>query len=148
MIRHFFITGAIFMWAGGIVAISFMEAWLKFRAPGVTLSIGLGIGKLVFHALNRMEWVFAAIILGCYLINNPVKNTAAFLLILIATGILILQTIWLLPALNERATAIISGKQINASNLHWYFVVAELTKTVLLIVIGWKTLATPLKHLN
>ena len=32
-----------FIWIGFVSAISFMEAWLKFRASGVTLPIGLGI---------------------------------------------------------------------------------------------------------
>ena len=29
-------VGASFVWLGFVGAISFMEAWLKFRAPGVT----------------------------------------------------------------------------------------------------------------
>ena len=33
---------AIFVWLGMVVAISFIEAPLKFRAPGVSLQIGLG----------------------------------------------------------------------------------------------------------
>ena len=48
-----------FLWIGFVCAISFMEAWLKFQAPEVTLSIGLGIGRLVFQTLNKIEWVFA-----------------------------------------------------------------------------------------
>ena len=38
----------IYLWIGFVCAISFMEAWLKFRAPGVNLQIGLGIGRLNF----------------------------------------------------------------------------------------------------
>lgn len=37
---------------GAIVAISFLEAPLKFLAPGITIPLGLGIGRLVFTALN------------------------------------------------------------------------------------------------
>jgi len=59
---HFFALMCIFLWAGFVCAISFMEAWLKFRAPGVTLPIGLGIGKLIFAALNKVEWVFGIVI--------------------------------------------------------------------------------------
>lgn len=40
-------------WIGFVCAISFLEAWLQFQTPGVTLPIGLGIGKLVFGALNK-----------------------------------------------------------------------------------------------
>src|SRR5665647_802388 len=51
-----------FLWAGFIGAISFMESWLKFRAPGLTMPVGLNIGKLVFSALNKVEWAFAIFI--------------------------------------------------------------------------------------
>lgn len=34
---------SVLVWSGCIVAISFMESWLKFRAPGVTLPTGLSI---------------------------------------------------------------------------------------------------------
>ena len=44
-----------FVWFGAVAAISFMEAPLKFSAPGVTIPLGLGIGQLVFHMLNRIE---------------------------------------------------------------------------------------------
>jgi hypothetical protein len=39
-----------FLWLGMVLAISFLEAPLKFRAPGITLALGLGIGRLVFRA--------------------------------------------------------------------------------------------------
>jgi hypothetical protein len=37
-------AAAPFVWLGMVLAISFLEAPLKFRAPGVTLPPGLGIG--------------------------------------------------------------------------------------------------------
>ena len=49
-----------FVWLGMVLAISFLEAPLKFRAPDVTIRIGLGIGRLVFTALNAVETVLAA----------------------------------------------------------------------------------------
>ena len=57
------VTALTFVWLGMVVAISFLEAPLKFRAPGVTLPIGLGIGRLVFRALNAAELVWAVAIL-------------------------------------------------------------------------------------
>ena len=56
-------VAAVFVWLGMVLAISFLEAPLKFRAPGVTLQLGLGIGRLVFRALNTCEAVLAAVIL-------------------------------------------------------------------------------------
>jgi len=49
-----------FVWLGKVLATSFLEAPLKFRAPDVSLRIGLGIGRLVFRALNIVEACFAA----------------------------------------------------------------------------------------
>ncbi|HVT69762.1 MAG TPA: hypothetical protein VHF26_18565 [Trebonia sp.] len=36
-------TAAVFAWLGMVVAISFIEAPLKFRAPEVTVRIGLDV---------------------------------------------------------------------------------------------------------
>ena len=41
-------------WLGMVAAISFLEAPIKFSAPGVSLAIGLGIGRKVFTALNAV----------------------------------------------------------------------------------------------
>jgi len=53
---------SLFLWVGFVGAISFLESWLKFQAPGITIPLGLGIGRLVFGALNKVEWVFAILI--------------------------------------------------------------------------------------
>ena len=45
-----------------VLAISFLETPLKFHAPGVDLRVGLGIGRLVFRALNTVEAVLAALL--------------------------------------------------------------------------------------
>ena len=43
------------IWVGLIIGISFIEAPLKFQAPDITIPLGLGIGRLVFGALNIVE---------------------------------------------------------------------------------------------
>ena len=35
----------VFVWLGMVLANSFVETPLKIRAPGVTLQLGLGIGR-------------------------------------------------------------------------------------------------------
>ena len=42
-------VAVVFVWLGMVMAISFIETPLKFRAPGVTLQIGLGIATLLAH---------------------------------------------------------------------------------------------------
>ena len=45
----------LYLWAGVVLGISFLETPLKFKAPGITTVLGVGIGKLVFNALNKIE---------------------------------------------------------------------------------------------
>lgn len=131
MKRLLFITiMSVFLWMGFICAISFMESWLKFQAPGVTLSAGLGIGKIVFGALNKMEWVFALIVFIYFVLNRGAPGKLWYGCVVL---ILIAQTFWLLPGLDARADIIISGKETPPSSLHWIFVIAELVKVVLLL---------------
>jgi hypothetical protein len=54
-------AAALMVWLGMVLAISFLEAPLKFRAPDVTVPIGLGIGRLAFRALNTAEAVLAGL---------------------------------------------------------------------------------------
>ncbi|WP_343856066.1 hypothetical protein [Fulvivirga kasyanovii] len=124
-----------FLWIGFVCAISFMEAWLKFRAPGITIELGLGIGQLVFTALNRVEWVLALAILAPILLSNNLKMRRNVFL-LIPLLVLILQSLWLLPALDTQATAIINNQILPSSNLHFYFVLAEIIKVAGLLIFG------------
>lgn len=129
---------SVLIWAGCVVAISFMESWLKFRATGVTLPVGLSIGRLIFSALNKMEWFFAAILLISYFLNPVPVSTFGIGLFAVAVGLLLIQTIWLLPALDARATVVISGKSVGASSLHIYFIGAEIIKLGSLLALGFQ----------
>lgn len=123
----------LFTWTGFVCAISFMEAWLKFRAPGVTLPIGLGIGRIVFGALNKVEWVFAVVVCTSAIVYGQSMFTVPNFLLLLIVLILVLQTAWLLPALNARAEMYIRQQPVGASRLHWWFVGAELIKVIALV---------------
>jgi hypothetical protein len=55
-------VGVPFTWLGAVLGISFLETPLKFRAPGITVALGLGTGRLVFRALTVAEIVLAAVL--------------------------------------------------------------------------------------
>ena len=124
-----------FFWCGAVVSISFLEAWLKFSAPGVTLPIGLSIGRLVFSALNKVEWslLLAAAICG-YAASASWWRGAGWLVL--AITMLLVETIWLLPGLDKRALAYMSGEEPPPSVLHVLFVAAELVKVSGLLLAG------------
>ena len=129
------------LWLGFVLSISFMEAWLKFQAEGVTLIIGLSIGKLVFFALNKVE-IFFMVILSISIFKKHwtlrIKNLINILVWIMV--ILLIQTFYLLPVLDQRAAMIISGKPPAASFFHFYYLFLELLKVIALIIISQLTL--------
>jgi uncharacterized membrane protein (DUF485 family) len=131
--KHNISIASTFLWIGFICSISFMEAWLKFKAPHVTLPIGLGIGKVIFSALNKIEWLFAfAVYITADLKTSAALKTAFYAAILI----LLIQTTHLLPALNHRADLIIEGAVPPPSKIHIYYIFLEFLKTGTLLILG------------
>lgn len=128
---------SIYLWIGFVCAISFMEAWLKFRAPGVNLEIGLGIGQLVFSALNKVEWVLSIILYVVLLINLEQLSIIVLTIVALPLIILLTQTIYLLPKLKTMAKDKIEGKTNQKSSIHIYYIIFELTKVIILAGIGY-----------
>ncbi|NLX80145.1 MAG: hypothetical protein GXZ03_01065 [Proteiniphilum sp.] len=126
-----------FLWIGFVCAISFMEAWLKFQAPGITLELGLGIGKLVFNALNKVEWALAIIIIIHTLISRQSIFKGKYLLISLVVFILTIQSFWLLPALFERANMHIEAQSVSSSSFaHYTYIAVEVIKIIALTLFG------------
>lgn len=138
------LAAATFIWCGLLMGISFMEAPLKFQAPGITLALGLGIGQLVFGVLNKMELILAAMIGASLWMIQPVKKINIAYGIVIA--ILLIQTFVLLPFLSERIVMIQNGQTPPASPMHWYYIVAEVIKLSLLLFGGIGFLKLNLKE--
>lgn len=126
------------VWLGMVLAISFLEAPLKFRAPGVTLALGLGIGRLVFAALNRVEVVLAAAgLLAAVLGPHPLGLIAAGT---VAVAALIAQLVLVRPALVRRSNQVLRGEQGPRSRAHHAYVGLEVVKVVALALLAWTAL--------
>ena len=142
MNRYTIISGiTAFVWFGFICSISFLEAPVKFTAPGVTLPIGLSIGKKVFSALNKTEIAFM-ILAGIAAILKPTLSPAEYLLLFLILLILLCQSILLLPALGKRVNLIQSGIHPPPSRLLWYYISGEFLKMAGLFIYGlmqWKS---------
>ncbi|MCV7101873.1 hypothetical protein [Mycobacterium palustre] len=126
-----------FVWLGMVLAISFLEAPLKFRAPNVTLQIGLGIGRLVFRALNTVEVVFAlvivAIVAGSTERPAPARIVAA---LAVAIAALAIQLVAVRPRLARRSNQVLAGSDGPRSRAHYVYVGFEVVKAVALLVAG------------
>jgi hypothetical protein len=123
-----------FIWLGMVLAISFLEAPLKFRAPNVTLQIGLSIGRLVFRALNTVEVGFALVIAAIAVSGpTPASVGAAFA---VAIAALAIQVIALRPRLTRRSDQVLAGSDGPRSRAHYVYIGFEAVKVVGLAVAG------------
>ena len=127
-----------FVWLGMVAAISFIETPLKFTAPGVTIEIGVGIGRIVFAVLNKLEWMLFTLWLLSIFISRVTQ--VSFISLFLIITILSLQTFWLLPALTTRIEMLQKGIQLAESPLHTYFIVAEIIKLGCLLFTGFNTI--------
>jgi hypothetical protein len=132
-------TAVTFTWLGMVLAISFLEAPLKFRAPGVTIPVGLGIGRLVFRALNLVEAVLAAVVVAAVAVGGPppvVVVLTAVVAVLLAVQLGVVR-----PRLNRRSDRVLAGEELPRSRGHVYYVVLETAKVVALLALGVSVLA-------
>ena len=123
-----------FVWAGMVAALSFVETPLKFRAPGMTEALGVAVGRVVFAAMNRIEIGLALIIVATLVFTK--RDVTKYGLFAAITATVLVETIWLLPALDARARALLSGNRPDPSFHHTLFVIAEIVKVVMLIAFG------------
>ncbi|NUQ99590.1 MAG: hypothetical protein HOY79_24590 [Streptomyces sp.] len=123
-----------FVWLGMVLAISFLEAPLKFRAPGVTIPIGLGIGRLVFRALNLTEAVFAVAVVAAVAAGDASGRVVGPLAA--AAVLLLAQLLAVRPRLNRRSDRVLAGEDLPRSRDHLYYVVLEAAKVAALIALG------------
>jgi hypothetical protein len=133
-------AGAVtFLWLGMVLAISFLEAPLKFRAPGVTIPIGLGIGRIVFRALNTAEIALAVVVVAAVAAGSPPAAVAA---ITAVTAVLLAAQLGVVrPRLNRRSDRVLAGEDLPRSRGHLYYVALEAAKVALLLALGISVLA-------
>lgn len=136
-------AAAIFVWLGMVVAISFLEAPLKFRAPGVTLPIGLGIGRKVFGALNAVESVLAVVVIVALLTAAP--PGAVIVGVGAAALALVGQLVVVRPRLRRRSDVVLAdgpgAATATRSRAHYGYLALEIVKVIGLVVGGFALLA-------
>ena len=118
---------------GLLVGLSFLETPLKFLAPGVTMPIGLGIGRLVLTAANIAGGVLLVAITIVSIVAPRVPRGA-----LVALGglwaVLLVEVAVIRPPLQARSDVIIAGGDPGSSPLHVFYIAADLLLIVLLVV--------------
>lgn len=120
------------LWIGLIVGLSFIETPLKFLAPGITIPLGLGIGRLVFTALSLAGWLLwvVLVVLGAF---RPRLSRGGWMLIGAAGAVAAAQSLIIRPALAARSDVIIAGGDPGESWLHYGYIAAELALVAVLV---------------
>ncbi|MDN5705154.1 MAG: hypothetical protein L0K41_04680 [Yaniella sp.] len=130
------------IWIGLIIGISFIEAPLKFTAPGITIPLGLGIGRRVFLAMNIVEVALAIILLIALVSlwrNHRVQPLTQFsamrLYTFIAVAMLVLKTAIIRPLLAVETDAVLAGTSEGGSATHYYYIGVEAILFIALILL-------------
>jgi hypothetical protein len=131
----------IMLWAGILVGVSFLAAPAKFNAATLTLPVAMDVGREEFGTLNRAEIVLAA--LAVALAAYARARHTIWLGLAIAAGVIVVQSLWLLPVLDARAEMIIQGETPPRAPWHTLYIALEILKLLSLLVVGWLALWRP-----
>lgn len=124
------------LWLGFVCAISFIEAPLKFQVPGVELKQAVGIGKAVFNALNRIEWICCAFSWLLMLRIKTVRERVSVFMLSLITLVLAFQTWILFPVMDARAALIIAGGSPAQTWHHMAYIAADVIKALSLGILS------------
>ena len=123
------------VWLGLLAGVSFLATPVKFTAPGLTLPLALEVGRVTFALLNKVEWLMlAALALAAVAARITGVRLAAFAVLAL---LLVAQTFWLLPLLDERLSAVVAGSQVAPSQHHRLYIGAEILKLLCLSIMVW-----------
>jgi hypothetical protein len=133
-----------------VAAISFLETPLKFRAPGMSVPLGVGIGRIVYRALNGVETVLAATALAALLSAHRELPPAGSTALVAAAVLLAVQLLVLRPRMAHRtrelARAATEPQTPQAARVatapHLLFIGAEVLKAAALLTAGFVLLAS------
>ena len=95
----------VLLWAGILLGVSFLATPAKFGAPSLSLAVAVDVGRSTFAVLNRVELGSAVLAVGL-LIGGASREVWVWLASGSAVLGLLLETLWLLPILDERAQVV------------------------------------------
>lgn len=130
----------LLLWAGMILGISFLESWVKFRAPSLTRSIGLDVGRTVFQYFHQAQACITLLVIALSIAAGVSLEASLVLIGLIS--IFSIQSLWLLPQLNERVRVIIAGSEPSPSYAHLFYGIIELMKLVMLCMLSFMLMSS------
>ena len=124
------------LWAGGLLGVSFIAAPAKFWAPSLTLPVALDVGRHTFQFFNKLEVVALVILL--ILVFRATRDSLTRGLASLIGLLLLFQTFWLLPMLDQRVSIVLQGQTPPESRLHLVYIACDVWRFLLLVSIAWR----------
>ncbi len=125
-------------WLGMVVGVSLIATPAKFRAESLELEVALDVGRTTFGLFSWLQWgliiALVSLIAGAH--QQGQADQRHWLLVLGVGIILVAQSLWILPELNDRVAIVIAGDPLPGSPIHFIFAIFEGTKIVLLGLLG------------
>ena len=119
------------LWFGFVLALAFIETPLRFRPERISIDGALSIGRLVFHALNTAEILFALLIVFAAWLNRP-RPKLEFRMQCLLAGLLVIQTMMLYWLLDPRVDKILAGEDVPKAIYHLLYISFDVIKLGLL----------------
>jgi len=128
------------VWMGIVIGVSFLATPVKFTADSITRPVALDVGRATFNALGYLEWALTialAVLIWRALTTGQRPGDQALTLTGVVASVVVLQAVWLVPALDERVASIIAGVEPPPSHLHTFYGIAEVIKVAALGLLGF-----------
>ena len=113
------------------------QAPLKFQAPGITIPLGLGIGRLVFAALNIAEGLLLVALTLLVFLPRATRASRARIGWWAALAVVFVAKVAVVrPPLNARTDLVLAGAEPGQSPWHYVYIACDLVTMALLVVIA------------
>lgn len=123
------------------VGISMIATPVRFTAASITRPVALDVGRVVFTALNKIE--FLALVLLLVVVRVSGRSASLWAWCSALALIVLAQGAWLIPELAARTDIILAGGEPPPSYAHAIYSTLELAKIGILLFVGIRSLAHP-----
>jgi hypothetical protein len=130
-----------FTWVGMTVGISLIATPTRFTAGSITRPVALDVGRVVFAALNKAE--FLALVLLLIIVRVSGRSSHLWAWCGALALIVLAQGAWLIPELAARTDVILAGGEPPPSYAHAVYSTLEIAKIGILFFVGVRSLAQP-----
>lgn len=132
------------LWAGVSLGGNLIAAPAKFQVSELTTAQLLRVGRAQFDWLGSAEWALLAAAVAVLAWRRCRPSPLMVMLVVV----FLCQQWWLHPLLQARTNVILSGGTPPPGLGHLVFVLTEISKFVLLCVIGWHAAEIPRRTLK